>query len=559
MENKEDEGLCHSLSRKELQSLCKKYGLPANRSHSDMAKSLASYLENQRLVSMTSGERLYGIQEAGHPLSLKLQLQPGASLNTLRDAGKDHYGLISCPLDRCNGGNYSQAVQCNALGCCTGDKFYHKDGGGGGSILFQQRPHSHFVSQYDDSGFKNKEFQTISSNRDCLSLSRDRRMNDMPQIGHEDTGVAACFDGPFFPSSINTSTVSPPSFQFHVSSEEGINLYVDLNSNPSEWIEKLKSEVSICQDMSHCKSKTSPKELGRFGESSKQMERSFQLNVDTGEMKDDFIHSGLPPNLIIKETSSLQFDHPDGDNGSFDSAVMVPCGRAVDLSEHLEGDRGLTLVRAHPDSQEQIISAIAPCAKDKCLVAPNSNINSLREKLGGDAALNISNGPLSLLRKENEICENSTLQSSCHLVSSGRMVPGCQPDGSLLMQKPEDVVHQKDALYSPGDNGEFVDLVDPKHKFYADQGGLAGSTDLNQETFRTRLPTLVEEQDKSKINNWGESSEGLDNVESNGLGKKRACIDGDKNDCSMLDAKILRSTKHLIKVLPRRSMRLISK
>ncbi|MBA0784843.1 hypothetical protein Gotri_026674, partial [Gossypium trilobum] len=56
-----------------------------------------------------------------------------------------------------------------------------------------------------------------------------------------------------------------------------------------------------------------------------------------------------------------------------------------------------------------------------------------------------------------------------------------------------------------------------------------------------------------------ENCRGLDNVESNGLGKKRACIDGDKNDCSMLDAKILRSTKHLIKVLPRRSMRLISK
>lgn len=45
MANKEDEGFYHSLSRKELQSLCKKYGLPANRSSSDMAKSLAPYLE----------------------------------------------------------------------------------------------------------------------------------------------------------------------------------------------------------------------------------------------------------------------------------------------------------------------------------------------------------------------------------------------------------------------------------------------------------------------------------------------------------------------------------
>ncbi|GMI78685.1 hypothetical protein HRI_001537800 [Hibiscus trionum] len=484
MENKEDEGFYHSHSRKELQGLCKKYGLPANRSHSDMAKSLASYVESQRMSSMTVGKRLYGIQEAGHPLSLNLQLQPGASLNSLRDAGKDRYGLISCPIDRCNGGNHSQAVQCNALGCCTGDKFYHKDGYGGGSIFFQQRPQSHFVSQYDDSGFKNKEFQTISSNRDCLSLTRDGRMKNMPQIEHKDTNVATCSDKILFPSSRNAPTVSPSSFQFHVSSEEGINLYVDLNSNPSEWVEKLKSEVSICQNMSHSKkSKTFHKEFGHFGESSKQMENSSQLNV--GKIKDCHMHSGLPPNMIIKETNSLQLDHPDGDVG--------PLGSAADVSEHLEGDQGLTFVKSHPDSQGQIVSA-GTCAKDGCSITLESNINSPREKIAGDAALNISNGPLNLLTKENEICENSTLQNGCHLVGSGGTIPGCLPDGSLQIQMPEDLVHQRDALHSPGENGEFVGLVNPRHNIYANQGGLVSSTELDQETFRTRLPTLVEEQ-----------------------------------------------------------------
>lgn len=52
----------------------------------------------------------------------------------------------------------------------------------------------------------------------------------------------------------------------------------------------------------------------------------------------------------------------------------------------------------------------------------------------------------------------------------------------------------------------------------------------------------------------------LDNVDSNGLGKKGAYVSGDQNNCSMLDAKVLRSAKHLSrKVLPRRSMRLVSK
>ena len=49
-------------------------------------------MQNQRLGSMTSGERLYGIQEGGLPLPLKLQLQPGASLNSFRDAGKGNTG-----------------------------------------------------------------------------------------------------------------------------------------------------------------------------------------------------------------------------------------------------------------------------------------------------------------------------------------------------------------------------------------------------------------------------------------------------------------------------------
>ncbi|XVF37711.1 hypothetical protein REPUB_Repub20aG0033200 [Reevesia pubescens] len=492
MENKEDKGFYPSLSRKELQSLCKKYGLPANKSSSDMAKSLASYVENQGLGSITAGERLYGIQEAELPLPLKLQLQPGASLNSFRDAGKDCYGLISCPIDRYNGGNFSQPVKCNAMGCCTGDKFYHKGGYGDGSVFLQQTPQSQFVTQYDDNGFKNKESPTICFNRNYLSLTKDGKMNDMPQIEHKDTNVGAYSNETAFSSSINAPTVSPSSFQFHVSSEEGINLYVDLNSNPSEWVEKLKSEVSICQNMSQSKSQTFHKELGRFGESSKQMKSSFQLNVDAGKIKDAHIHSGL---------CTQQLYHPDGNDGSLGSSVMIPCARAIDVSEYLEEDQGLTLLKAYPDSQEQIISAGASSAKDGCLITLDSNINFPREKFASDAVLNLSDGSLNLLtaehqnsKLENEICENSTLQNGCDLVSPGGIISGCRPDGSLPIPIPEDVVHQKDTFHSPCKIGEFVDLVDPKHNIYAEDGVLVGSTELDQEAFRNRLPILVEEQ-----------------------------------------------------------------
>ncbi|XVE84530.1 hypothetical protein DITRI_Ditri17bG0020600 [Diplodiscus trichospermus] len=496
MANKEDKSFYHSLSRKELQGLCKKYGLPANRSSSDMAKSVVSFLEKQRLGSMTPTERLYGIEEAGLPLSQKLQLQSAASLNSFRDAVKDCYGLISCPLDRCNGGNYSQAINCNALGCCIGDKFYHKDGYDGGSIFFQQTPQSQFVAQYDNSGSNNKEFPTTSFNGNYLSFTRDGRMTNMPQIEHKDTNVGACSHENAFPSSQITPTVSP-SFQFHVSSEEGINLYVDLNSNPSEWVEKLKSEVSICQNMAHSKSETFYEELGRFEETGKQMKSSFRLKVDAGKQKDGHIHTELTPRLIIKENNSLQLDHPDGGDQSLGSTVITPSARAVDVPEHSEGDQGVTLFKAHSDSQEQIIPDGASSAKDVCLITLDSNINYPRKKLACDAVSNKSDGPLNLLSMEHENfelqnhrCENSTLQNCCNIVSPGGIISGCLPDGSWQMP----MVHQKDALHSPCENGEFVDLADPNHNIDAEKGGLSGSTELDQEAYRNRLPTLVEGQ-----------------------------------------------------------------
>jgi hypothetical protein len=55
MVRKEDVDFYCGFSRKELQSLCKKYNLPANRSSSDMAESLASYFEKNNLNPVSFG------------------------------------------------------------------------------------------------------------------------------------------------------------------------------------------------------------------------------------------------------------------------------------------------------------------------------------------------------------------------------------------------------------------------------------------------------------------------------------------------------------------------
>lgn len=45
MANKANEVFYDKLTRKELQSMCKIYGLPANKSHLELAKSLIAYSE----------------------------------------------------------------------------------------------------------------------------------------------------------------------------------------------------------------------------------------------------------------------------------------------------------------------------------------------------------------------------------------------------------------------------------------------------------------------------------------------------------------------------------
>ncbi|OMP07057.1 hypothetical protein COLO4_07668 [Corchorus olitorius] len=332
-------------------------------------------------------------------------------------------------------------------------------------------------------------------NRNCLCLSRDERMINMPpHIEHRDPNVGACSNETAFPSSMRIpTTVSPSSFQFHVSSEEGINLCVDLSSNPSEWVEKLKSEVSICQNMSNSKSQTFHKDLGRFGESGKQIKSSFQLNLDAEKINCSHEHTASPSSLIIKENDQLQLDHPDGGNGIFASTVLTPCARAEDLSEHV-GDQGLTSNKAHPDSQDNKHSNGASLAGDGCLITLDSNGSSPGEKLASDAVLNLLAMEHQNSKLEKKAHENSTLQNACNLARACGRIPGCLADGSLRIQMPEDVIHHKDVLKSPCENGEFVNLVDSEHKIYVEQGGHAGSPELEQGTCRNRLPTLVEEQ-----------------------------------------------------------------
>jgi hypothetical protein len=51
---------------------------------------------------------------------------------------------------------------------------------------------------------------------------------------------------------VTETATRPASFQFFVASEEGINLFVDLNSAPSDWVHSLKGGICMSSVPQYC-------------------------------------------------------------------------------------------------------------------------------------------------------------------------------------------------------------------------------------------------------------------------------------------------------------------
>ncbi|GMH28603.1 hypothetical protein Nepgr_030446 [Nepenthes gracilis] len=86
MGDKKDEDLYFNFTRKDLQGLCKKYGLPANRTNSEMASSLILFLERRNLASKMLCKGTKSVPCASSSAS---EMQLGACINSAGDERKD--------------------------------------------------------------------------------------------------------------------------------------------------------------------------------------------------------------------------------------------------------------------------------------------------------------------------------------------------------------------------------------------------------------------------------------------------------------------------------------
>ncbi|XP_021628762.1 uncharacterized protein LOC110626899 isoform X3 [Manihot esculenta] len=564
MSIEEGEAFYRSLSRKELQSLCKKYGLPARKSSSEMAGSLFSFFQKNDLSFASLGKSRGGIQDVLLSPSPVTNFQTKAPFSLTGNVTKDSFRQRSYTREIGNKGNTS--TKCNEMESCMGLRPYDKEAVGCSIDYFQDPSQSQIIAQSACGGLIHKE----------PSSSLSGREEDTPQFhcGQMNIGVCPIKNA----SPTRTYRRAPASFEFYVSSEEGIKLSVDLNSSPSDWIKDYKNQVSLCRHVDSTTSRSLCKELGCIGESDNtQVKGFFPQSVGPGEIKDGYVQAKTSPSFVMENNIEI-------DEGNKLVMILPTRQCSVEGLECLGEEQGPISSKPSADvqNQNQIISITESCTKNVYAAILDSDIaDTPTEKTACNFAVNsISDGSVDLIANEHhnlkhgdEMCENLTWQNSSDLENNCSVFPGRLASCSTEIQLSEAGNYHKDTLSLPNKNGGFVGLDDSNHNAGNEQATLATLSENNH--CGNHLPTCSEEQEWNNIVNVIETSIcsqvdnsvektclKFDNQGSNEEFSRKRPFAGNEcqNSCSKHDTKFLRSMMHSAgEALPRRSMRLVSK
>uniref|UniRef100_A0A0E0QTS9 Uncharacterized protein n=1 Tax=Oryza rufipogon TaxID=4529 RepID=A0A0E0QTS9_ORYRU len=228
------------LNYHELQSLCKQYNLPANKSHSQLASSLALFLE-----------------------VAKVAIKEVRKVKEMMDSGTR---VSSTPVSINNG-----KVDC----------FSHSPPG--------QVIASNVHSQSADGIGKN-----LGTQEHPIHLDSTAKVDDeiSPETSYQAPNVVETVTDIGSGSSHKISENAKSSFEFFVMSDEGLDLVVDLNSTPSMLLDSLKKEVFI--PSSTCRSE--PGNFSHFisslttkDDSNNSISSSGNITVDIQNKGDDSI------------------------------------------------------------------------------------------------------------------------------------------------------------------------------------------------------------------------------------------------------------------------------
>ncbi|PKA59297.1 hypothetical protein AXF42_Ash001391 [Apostasia shenzhenica] len=379
----ENLGLYLNLSRKELQGLCKKNNLPANRSTTQLAKSLALFLkrkptcpaslkgyssDSMALSSSKSGlagstpdvtHVLLG-QSIGGPF--EKTLNSSSESDTSKTSSMNKENRVS---DRINLQIQKQLYSSDHMAQENADKGVHVYTSNNESTecfdcsVADNVQHAKVVQQHG-CGFhqtipKNKSQKSLSPrscgqkllshsviNTDNLCSSKRQRLLE----SSKKDGLASVND---------TSTNAAPSFEFFVMSDEGINLYIDLNSGPSDWIRSLKDNVCINQITQHQRlgsvagnSRVSDVDKHRMAVPSRNTGLSLQTEFDGNSACTNSSLSSVVSQNCMSEI------YPDAALASSGSSIMASSCNQVKTSACLEHNQASSCI-VYSNTQNQLI------------------------------------------------------------------------------------------------------------------------------------------------------------------------------------------------------------
>ncbi|XP_057490198.1 uncharacterized protein LOC130776137 isoform X1 [Actinidia eriantha] len=510
MERKDDKDFYRSLSKKKLQELCRRYGLSSNMTKPNLVNLLCSYFKATGFTTFRDLE--YPLYEVQDKSRLTCKKRGTFSLK-------------------------------NELGC-----------------------------NENGFGYRGKSLK-IGLDNDNLSFAREVGVSDAPQIRSRNLNDGACLAENASTSSIKSSKPIT-SFEFYVSSEEGINLIVDMNSSPSDWSKKWESKVCSCHKKFYNKFGSLSEELHLLGNSNKEIKNSFPWSTDSEQkVNNDEIQAQSFPYSIKREGDSLVVDHPYGGDGFSRSLPKKPCIDAMEMSTQLEEDKELPhFSTPNYDVRNHVISVPEYGPIDRETVTLESSvINIPQMKLSSNSVVNSTQegqkSPDLLEHQNSEVsyksCEDQSMQNTSTNVSPSRVCPGFSSTSSIEMQSPEVVSQRKDVSCSPCGNDGFLDAADALLNMETTDDDLANSS-----TCQDDMAACAEERERSKpeTSESLQSTKSLENKseesEADELQKRKwQHYEGDDlNGCGEHNTRVLRSRKCLLeRTLPRRSTRLVSK
>uniref|UniRef100_A0A0E0B5A3 Uncharacterized protein n=1 Tax=Oryza glumipatula TaxID=40148 RepID=A0A0E0B5A3_9ORYZ len=284
------------LNYHELQSLCKQYNLPANKSHSQLASSLALFLEKGKInpspekKTAASLVALPSLLSNAKEVSTRCQGSHKRGPQSERDDGdrpllhvKHHKGPQTPTDETLKKNDSGTRVSSTPVSINNGkvDCFSHSPPG--------QVIASNVHSQSADGIGKN-----LGTQEHPIHLDSTAKVDDeiSPETSYQAPNVVETVTDIGSGSSHKISENAKSSFEFFVMSDEGLDLVVDLNSTPSMLLDSLKKEVFI--PSSTCRSE--PGNFSHFisslttkDDSNNSISSSGNITVDIQNKGDDSI------------------------------------------------------------------------------------------------------------------------------------------------------------------------------------------------------------------------------------------------------------------------------